>query len=200
MRIWVLVAISEDEVAWLPTDGVDYFTPELREGYHRIEADFHADAFRKNRDPWSAVNASSHYRKCRESKTAESILSSIDTAGLKNRKLKSALCTTHGGAKRDLRKYEEALDLGAQAHQMTPLDFRPCTLLGAVNMEIGQLQLGQSWFDKAVERGFSEKQVDRELRSIFMRLEKPKQEALRNHLLSIDSHRYSWAKRKSGKQ
>ena len=124
------------------------------------------------------------------------MLSTIDIVGLKNRKLKSALCTTHGGVKRDIKEYDEALSLGEQAHLLTPKDFRPCTLLGAVNMEIGHYDLGHSWYGEAVKRGYSEKLVDDELRSIFMCAEKSKKEAIRNHLLKRDPVRYSWAKKK----
>lgn len=189
------IRLSEEEIVWLRTEGEEYFTQELREGFHKNEAEFNAGEFKKNKDPWYAVNASSHYRKCGEAKTADSILSTIDASFLKNLKLKSALYTTHGGVKRDLRKWDEALFLGEKAHLLTPQDFRPCTLLGAVNMEIGHYDLGQSWYEKAVKRGYSEKSVDDELRGIFMRSEKSKQEALREHLLKIDPNRFSWALR-----
>ena len=194
------IRLSEDKIVWLSTEGEEYFTEKLREGFHKNEAEFYAGEFKKNKDPWSAVNASSHYRKCREANTADSLLSTIDVSLVKNLKLKSALYTTHGGVKRNLQKWDEALCLGEQAHRLTPQDFRPCTLLGAVNMEIGHYDLGQSWYKKAVERGYSEKSVDDELRGIFMRTEKSKQEALRNYLLKMDSDRYSWAKKKSGKK
>lgn len=124
------------------------------------------------------------------------MLSTIDVSALKNRQLKSALCTTPGGVKRDLKRWDEALSLGEQAHLLTPQDFRPFTLMGAVNMEIGNFVLEQSWYKEAVERGVSEKSVDDELRSIFMRAEKSKREALRDHLLKMDTERYSWAKKK----
>ena len=195
------VRLSEEEVVWLSTERDEfytgYFTKELKEGFHKNEAKFYRTEFEKNKDPWFAVNASSHYRKCKQSRTAESILCTIDVSGLKNRKLKSALCTTHGGVKRDLDKLDEALNLGKQSHEFTPQDFRPCTLIGALYIETGHYDLGQSWFKKAVERGYSEKLVDNELRSIFMRAEESKQEALRAHLLSVDPERYSWTNRKS---
>lgn len=184
--------LSEGDIIWLNTEGEEYFTQELREGFHRIEADFHANTFKKNKDPWSAINASSHYRKCREPENADSIINMIDVLKLKNIKLKSALYTTHGGVKRDLQKWSEALSFGEQAHKLTPKDFRPCTLLGAVNMEIGNHGVGQSWYEKAVERGYSEDSVDDELRAIFARAEKPQRKALRIHLLKIDSKRYRW--------
>lgn len=191
--------LSEDEVVWLCKYGDRnyecYFTRELKEGYHRNEADFHAAEFKKNKDPWSAVNASKHYRKCGKAITAESILVTIEVSRYKNPKLQSALCTTHGAVKRDLNKFDEALAFGARAHLLTPRDFRPCTLLGAVNMEIGMHDLGRAWYDKAVERGFTEEAVDKDLRSIFKHLEKTKQGELREFLLGLDPVRYSWAKK-----
>lgn len=193
------IRISEKDILWLSTKGKEYYTIELREEYHRIEAEFYAGEFKKSKDPWSAVNASSHYRKCGRAKTADSMLTAIVLPKLKNFRLKSAVCTTHGGVKRDLREYDDALRLGDQAHRLTPKDFRPCTLLGAVNIEIGNYDLGQAWYKKAVERGASEKSVDDDLRSIFMRADKSKQEELRDHLLKIDPDRYSWVKKKPSK-
>lgn len=190
------VRLSEEVVVWLLTERGEYFTEELREGFHKNEAKFYKTEFEKSKDPWFAVNASSHYRKCKQSRTAESILCTIDVHGLKNRNLKSALCTTHGGVKRDLKKSDEALNLGKQAHGFTPQDFRPCTLIGAVYIETGHYDLGQSWYKKAVERGYSEKSVDDELRGIFMRAEKSQQEDLRAYLLSVDPVRYSWTNKK----
>lgn len=195
------VRLSEEEVVWLSTERDEfytgYFTEELKEGFHENEANFYRTEFEKSKDPWCAVNASSNYRKCKQSGTAESILCTIEIPGLKDRKLKSALCTTYGGVKRDLKKPDEALNLGKKAHEFTPQNYRPCTLIGAVYMETGHYDLGQSWYKKAVERGYSENSVDDELRGIFMRAEKSKQEALRVHLLSIDPKRYSWTNNKS---
>ncbi len=195
------VRLTEEEVFWLSTekDGSDtgYFTEELKERFHENEALFYRAEFEKSKKPWFAVNASSHYRKCKQSKTAESILCKIDVPGLKDFKLKSALCTTLGGVKRDLHKSDEALNLGKQAHDFTPQDFRPCTLIGAVFIETGHYDLGQSWYKKAVDRGYSEKSVDNELRGIFMRAEKSTQEAIRAHFLSIDAKRFSWMNKKS---
>ena len=190
--------LNEDDIVWLTTKDFEYgyYTPELRERYHENEAEFYAGEFRKSKDPWFAVNASSHYRKCGWARIADSMLNTITVSRLKNNKLKSALCTTHGGVKRDLGKHDEALALGEQAHQLTPKDFRPCTLLGAVNMEIGNHILGESWYEKAIERGASEKSVDADLRSIFMRAEPAKREELRAYLLGKDPYRYSWARMK----
>lgn len=196
------IRLTEDDIVWLTTkdDDYEYYTTELRERYHENEAEFYAGELKKSKDPWNAVNASSHYRKCEKARTADSMLNGIVVSRLKNIKLKSALCTTHGGVKRDLGNHNEAITLGELAHQLTPKDFRPCTLLGAVNMEIGNHSLGESWYEKAIERGASEKSVDSDLRSIFRRAEPAKREELRAYLLKKDPHRYGWAKKKHSKK
>ncbi|MCI5227017.1 MAG: hypothetical protein D3918_10270 [Candidatus Electrothrix sp. AX2] len=184
---------SGDDIIWLSTkeDG-EYYTVELKEGYHKNEAEFYVSEFKKRKNPWAAVNASSHYRKCNDVEAADLLLQTINIDKFKNAKLKSALCTTHGGAKRDLEQWKQALALGEQAHLLTPQDFRPCTLLGALNMEIGRYDLGQYWYKKAIARGYSERAMDDDLRSIFMRAEKKNKEKLKNYLLNIDSFRYRW--------
>lgn len=185
--------LSADEYAWLLAKM--YFTKQLKEAHHKNEATFYAGEFEKSKDPWSAVNASGHFRKCNEAKTAEQMLCSIELTKIKDTKIKSALCTTYGGVKRDLEKWNEAINFGEQGHLLTPKDYRPCTLLGAINIEIGNYDLGRTWYDKAVDRGYTEKSVDDELRSIFNKLEKSKQIKLRNYLLEIDPIKYGWTKK-----
>ncbi|MCI5207801.1 MAG: hypothetical protein D3910_03185 [Candidatus Electrothrix sp. ATG2] len=97
--------LSNKEVIWISTEAEEYYTEELKEAYHKNEAEFYADKFKKHKDPWAAVNASSHYRKCNEAKAADMLLETINIDKYKNVRLKSALCTTHGGAKRDLEQW-----------------------------------------------------------------------------------------------
>ncbi|MEQ1599995.1 MAG: hypothetical protein ABL880_11595 [Methylotenera sp.] len=187
--------LLEEEIIWLQIKAKEYYTPEVKHRHHENEAKFYAGEFSKTKDAWSAVNASSHYRKCDAVSTADIMLSSIDVGSKSDLKLKSALYTTHGGVKRDLMRWDDAIGLAEKAHQITPKDFRPCTLMGAVHMEMGNYDLGQIWYEKAEERGAELKSIDSELRSIFFRADKIKQDALRTHLLSIDVVRYSWAKK-----
>jgi len=188
------IRLNEKDLVWLNLDGNEYFTKPLKITFHNLEAKFYTQEFKNKNDPWLAVNASSHYRKCSKSAVADELLNTIKVKNLKNIKLKSALHTTHGGVKRDLKLKDDALMLGEKAHKLTPKNFRPCTLLGAVNMENGAYDIGQAWYAKAIENGFSEKAMDSELRSIYFRSSKLNKETLRSHLHSIDSERYKWAK------
>ena len=186
--------LSEDDFVWLSSVGEDYFSNELRVAYHRLEAEFFVSEFKKTMDPWSAVTASGHFRKGDSSREAHALLVNINVEQQKSAKLKAALCTTHGGAMRDMRQWDDALRLGERAHAFRPMDFRPCTLLGAIHMETGSFDLGQEWYAKAVERGATSESVDQDLRKIFFRAEPTRQAEMRAFLLNDDPVRYAWVK------
>lgn len=189
--------VGPEDIAWLSTHGgenyIRYLTHELESRYHEIEALFLVDEFKRTGDPWQAVNASKHFRKCGQSEQAEGLLGGIDVSRIREVKLKSAFFTTRGGVKRDMGALDAAFELGSLAHALTPRDFRPCTLLGAVSYERGDCEQGRAWYDKAVERGFDEAAMDEDLKSIFFRLDPKKQAEMRNHLLGMDPVRYKWA-------
>jgi hypothetical protein len=184
--------LTDEDVLWLTTEGKDYYTENLKSAFHEREAAFFTAAYNRTSDPWNAVNASGHYRKCSQSGKAHELLAAVVVERQKSPKLKSAICTTHGGAMRDLKHYDEALQFGMEAHVLTPRDFRPCTLLGAVNFEIGNYDAGRNWYEKATERGASERSIDFELRGILIRAEQSKREEIRDFLLREDPVRYSW--------
>ncbi len=190
--------LTEKDVLWLTTN--DYFTRALKRAYHKIEALHFHNNFKKSNDPWQAVNASSHYRKADQSREALRLLDQVNIDGQSDKHLKAALCTTKGGANRDLKQFDEALQLAEKAHSYEPGSFHPCTLLGAVHYELGNHSLGNEWFAKAIERGANPEAIDHELRSIFMRADKAQKENLKQHLLKIDPARYSWVKRINGPQ
>jgi tetratricopeptide (TPR) repeat protein len=187
--------LDEEDVVWLSTGDENYFTPELRNAYHQLEADFFARAFHQTRDPWAAVNASSHYRKCGCADAADALLSMISIKQ-PSPKIQAALWTTHGGALRDLKRWDEALHLGERAHALQPKDYRPCTLLGAIYMETGQHTQGQMWYDKAIKCGATIDVIDRDIRTILSRLLPDRQSALKDFLLHKDPTRFAWIQRR----
>lgn len=184
--------LSDDDVLWLTTEGRDYFSEILQVAFHAREAEFYAGEYKRTTDPWNAVNASGHYRKCQQARKAHDLLTSIPAERQNAPKLKSAIATTHGGAMRDLNHLDEALSLGNQAHELTPKDFRPCTLLGAVNFELGHYDIGQDWYAKATERGASERSIDHDLLGILIRAAPTKREEIKAFLLREDPTRYQW--------
>lgn len=184
--------LTDDDVLWLTTEGQDYYSEILQAAFHEREAEFYASEYRRTSDPWSAVNASGHFRKCEQARKAHDLLASIPSERQKAPKLKSAIATTHGGVMRDLRRLDEALRLGNQAHALTPNNFRPCTLLGAVSFELGQYDIARDWYAKAIERGATERSIDYDLRGIFLRADSAKREEIKAFLLREDPARYRW--------
>jgi hypothetical protein len=189
--------LKQEDFVWLSSVGEDYFSDKLASAYHRMEADFFATEFKKTHDPWMAVEASSHYRKCKGARDAVSLLETIDVERQTSSKVKSALCTTHGGALRDLGLRDEAIRLGEKAHALDAADYRPCTLLGAVHMEDRNLALGHEWYEKAIKRGAKKDSVDQDIRKIFFRADQAKKEEMRAFLLRENPNRFSWARKTS---
>jgi len=184
--------IGEDDLRWLGTKGKCYWTEELRLAHHHNLAKELTEEWRREGDHWTATNASSQWRKAQEPKRSlrltEEALPSCPTP-----KLRSALCTTRGGAMRDLRRFDEAVDLGDEAHALTPGDFRPCTLLGAVHIQKGNYSEGAEWYEKAETLGASSKVIDREYRSILAAAAPEERKQLASFLKARDHSRFGWA-------
>ncbi len=184
--------LSNEDRMWLKTTAKKHFTVELRNAYHRLEADFHADQYRRTQDPWSVATASGHYRKSDLPTKALELIDSVPLGLLKLPKICSAMFTTRGGVMRDLGRRSEATQLGEKAHALVPKDYRPCTLLGAVHMELHHFEKGHEWYEKARERGAPAQGIDSELRSIFQQLDSVGREAMKAFLLAEDPHQYRW--------
>lgn len=180
--------LSDDDVLWLKRR--DYFSAALRRVFHQHEAAYYRNRFEKNADPWDAVNGSSHFRKADLAQEAISLVEKVPAGG--NEHLQSAVCTTRGGALRDLRKFEEAILSAEAGHRLEPTSFHPCTLLGALYYELNRHADGDAWFSKAMERGASRDSVDQELKSIFMRATGAQREAMKRHLLELNPELYEW--------
>ena len=91
-----------------------------------------------------------------------------------------------------MRRLDEAKALGLNAHQLTPTDFRPCTLLGAVHIEQGDLATGHGWYMKAEKLGAATRAVDQDLRMLIARAPKPEQRRICEFLIAQDPQRFSW--------
>lgn len=186
--------LSEQDAVWLNSEGRQFFTDEVKRKFHRVEADFYINEYKKTKLHWHAINASSQLRKAKASKEAENFLENTEISLNKNKKLLSAYFTTLGGVKRDIRKVDTAIECGVKAHEYNSQDYRPCTLLGAIYMENHEYTLGHDWYSKARDRGAPEKFINADLRSILLKLEKKNRLEMIDTLLKKDSFMYGWLK------
>ncbi len=190
--------LPEADAAWLASDGRDYRTSEIMHSYHRLEANYCLQEFKDTGNVWSAVTASGHLRKCNASAEAHDLLSAIPEHRVKQAKLKCAVYTTHGGALRDLNRHGEAKRFAEEAHALLQGDYRPCTLLGAIHIELGEIAQGHEWYRKAEARGAPTEHVDGELRVILRRLPEAKRMAIIGELIATDASRYGWMRKAFG--
>lgn len=189
------IRLSEVEAVWLNTADKQFFTSKVRHTFHRLEANYYLQEYKKNtKNIWNAINASSHLRKCQASFESEELLEKIEYKQLKDKNLLSAFFTTFGGVRRDLHKYKVAIEHALKAHHITPENYRPCTLLGAIYMETHQYTLGHEWYEKASKRGATDQSINADLKSILSKMDKVKRNEMIDHLLKLDPHTYSWLK------
>lgn len=191
--------LKVDDLAWLKTEADYCWTDELQRAWHALEAAALTKAWESSGDTWNAVNASGHWRKAGEPERALRLTDAALAKVGSNPKLRSALATTRGGAMRDLRRLDEAKALASEAHQLTSSDYRPCTLLGAVYIELGDLPAGHEWYAKAESLGAPRQAIDHELRGLLMRSSIQEQQRIREFLLRQDPERFSWLRRWPGK-
>ncbi|KAB1181447.1 hypothetical protein [Photobacterium damselae] len=185
--------ISDSDYLWLINKGFD--NQQVRKLYYLNRAKTAECQWDETKKPWNLVNAIADYRKAGESQISVELINKNFPFKFANGKksLKSALLTTSGGAKRDLRMFEEAIKLGNQAHELTPQDYRPCTLIGACKMMLGDITQGHQWYQKAIKRGFNEDSFEQEIRSIYNRASQ-KDKARIKQILTDDGWTYKWLK------
>jgi len=186
--------IVEQDFIWLDEKGFN--NEYVTQAFYINRAKSHLAQWKKSNKPWNLVNAIADYRKGKLSQEVLGVVKSNYPFKFSkgNKKLNSALLTTSGGVYRDLSQYTESLKLGIEANTLTPADFRPCTLIGASNILLGNVSEGYSWYQKAIERGFKPDSYDNELRSVYMRCSKQIQKELKSDLLG-KGYSYSWLTR-----
>ncbi|MHA6316228.1 hypothetical protein ACXYN8_01010 [Altererythrobacter sp. CAU 1778] len=189
--------LRPEDVVWLQTETGGYWTDEVSAAWHLVEAEVLTAGWRKTRDPWTAVNASSHWRKGDQPESAISLTEDALAANATSApKVRSALATTRGAALRAVNRHAEAKALGEQAHALVPSDYRPCTLLGAVHIELGEFIAGHAWFMKAEQRGAAKATVDQDIKALLARMPDPEKDRIRAFLLDQDPERFAWLRSK----
>ncbi len=187
-------SITEEDLNWLIDKG--FCNDIVQKNYFLQLGHKHYQNWRQNKLPWELVNASATYRKADQQIQIQKIKQILDQVypykEVKNdKKLKSALLTTHGGVCRDLKQYVQGIKLAKEAHQCTPLNFRPCTLLGAIYLSIGEFTLGHEWYELAMARGFTQAGYDNDIKSVYFRASDEIKIKLKQNLIAT-GHKYKW--------
>lgn len=184
--------LTESDTIWLTAMQKKYSLDTVFKNHHRLEADFFLDEYQRTSDIWKLVSASGHLRRCDRSGEAQTVLGKISSEMLNNKKLKSAFRTTQGGVMRDLDNRQEALKMAEEAHMLQPLNYRPCTLIGALKMEEHSVAEGHEWYEKAKSLGAPSDSVDADIRATLRKMKSADRQRVIKELLAIDSAHYKW--------
>ena len=139
--------------------------------------------------PWNAVNACAHWRSA--DAAGEALMIADEALSRKTAvSPRAALLTTSGGALRDLGRLEEAITRGKEAHAVSPDDYRPCTLLGALHIEMRAYVEGAVWFMRAEARGARRHDVDREIDEILRAARPEDRKEIRRVFRAYDPERF----------
>jgi tetratricopeptide (TPR) repeat protein len=195
--------LEPTDVAWLlaekiPTrwDEHKLFSGKILKAYHKIEATFYEQAYKRTGNKWNLPSASSHWRGAKKPEHALTQTDNLNFDKIKENKLKSALLTTRGGAFRDIGDLDEAEKCARRAIKYQPSSHHPYTLMGAIcfeRHERSKYSEGEYWFKEAVKRGASPRDQDAELKRVIKNADKEKRREVVEYLLKTDPVRYEWA-------
>jgi hypothetical protein len=190
--------LEPTEVAWLQENKIEWrqlFSGKIFITYHKIEATFYEQEYKRTGNQWNLPNASSHWRKADKPRQALKLTENLNFDKIKENKLKSALLTTRGGAFRDIDELDKAEKCARQAIEYQPNSHHPYTLMGAICFERGQYSQGEYWFAEAIKRGASPRDQDAEIKRVVKNAkDENKRREVVQYLLKKDPQRYAWAK------
>ncbi|MEG4530336.1 hypothetical protein [Microcoleus sp. D2_18a_D3] len=174
--------------------GQRLFSGKIFTAYHKIEALFYEQEYKNTGNKWKLPNASSHWRKAEQPRSALKLTEHLDFDKIKENKLKSALLTTRGGAFRDINKLDDTERCALKAIEYQPQSHHPYTLMGAICFERSQFSEGERWFNEAIKRGASPRDQDAEMKRVVKNAKNGKRREVVEYLLKKDPQRYAWAK------
>lgn len=168
---------------------------KIATAYYRLEAIFYEKEYQRTGNRWNLPSASSNWRKADEPENALKVTENVNWNKVQEPDLKATLLVTRGAAFRDLDRLDEAESCAVQAMECQPESYQPYTLMGAIYYNRCQYSEGHKWFEMAVERGATVKDIDDEIKRIVrMTKDKDKRREVAEYLLQKDPDRYSWAR------
>lgn len=183
--------LSDDDIVWLESEKLLRRPSKVFIAHHTLEALFFENEFQRLKDHWKLASGSAHWRKADEPQKALSLTDNLNYKKIKPAKLRAALCTTRGGAFRDIEDLVNAEKCALEAIEYFPDSHNPYTLMGALCYDNGDYGEGDRWFEEAIKRGAKPHDQDSEIKRILRK--KPNPELIA-HLLKKDPKRFSWVK------
>ncbi|MEZ9924259.1 tetratricopeptide repeat protein [Vibrio breoganii] len=150
-------------------------------------------SFKSNEVNWDAVNGCAFSRKAGKPEYGLKRLEKFELKNkfilVKSKQLRSALLTTSGGAYRDLGEFDSALMLAVEGITITPKNFRPYTLAGAINVHLRNYNKASDYYEKAISLGHKPDSVKNDINRILAKLPRQEREQAKKNLLKFISRK-----------
>jgi len=186
----LVVILKELDDASLLSD--DHYNWLINKNLHLVAARACYMVYQSSGDYWSLVRAGKSLRKAGMPNKVIELVDDQFLSNIRASRVKSALLTNRGGAKRDINDLDGAKGDGLAAAEMNPESFHPHNLLGAVLYQAGDPELGDKHFETALNLGARRQDQEFEIRSAFYKSTPQAREAVRNYLLEKDPIKYAW--------
>jgi hypothetical protein len=180
-------------VTWLTEKHLFYPDSKIFTTYHKIEANFHEQEYKRTGNKWYLPRASNHWRSAKKPERALTVTNNINIDQIRDKKLKSALLSPKGAAFRDIGELDKAEQCARQAIEYQPGNHHPHTLMGAIYYERGDYSEGDDWFEDAIKRGASPRNIDAEIKRVIKHADKDKRREVVEYLLAKEPVQYKWA-------
>jgi len=168
---------------------------EIAKAYHKLEASFYEQEYKRTGNKWNLVSAVSDWRKAGEFQKALNLTYNLDLNKVPGDDLKAALLTNRGSVFRDIEALDEAEKCALQAIEYQPEGCEPYILMASICFRRFEFDEGEIWRDAAIKRGAKFENIDYEMERLVKNTKnKQKQQELVEYLLKEDPVRYAWAK------
>lgn len=173
--------LEEEHISWLKQNRL-----------HHLLVRYYENRYKISNDPWELIKAASCWRNLDPQKTLE--LSEQISINHPNAEpnVKAAALTTKGGAYRDLNDLQSADQCAHKALGYYESRY-PYSLLGAIAFQLGNLDQGEAFFQKAAELGSSKKEEQNHMRSSLEKSDPDVKTKIAEHLLKRDPQKFHWA-------
>ncbi len=173
--------LNEEDIKWL----------EVHNLYILLGTFFENKFAQNTSDIWTLVRAISYWRKDGNPEHALNISNNVVSEDIKKQ---SALLTSRGGAFRDRKEFDIAKQNAENAIKLTPMNYHPYNLLGAIHYQTGKPEEADKYFARAIELGSSPKEIDDQIRKSIEMAEVDQRRLVAKYLISKDPIKYEWAK------
>lgn len=150
------------------------------------------ERYEKYNEEWMLVKASKYYRISGKPNKALKITENFTTD---DKNVYAAYWTTRGGAFKDVKKLDEAVQCVEKSLKINNENHHPYNLAGSIEFIKGNIEKAQEFFDKAMILGAKSIALSKDdIKDVIEKSTKQQSEKIKSYLLKLNQEKYYWIK------